>query len=332
MNPELRIFTTCPPSAMADRSTCLERLGEIARWSERAGCEGMLIFADNRQLDPWVVSLAVLDATETLSPLIAIQPAYMHPFTVAKLIASIAFVHDRRLHLNMVAGGFRNDLIALNDPTPHDERYARLVEYTHIIRTLLESEEALSFAGRYYEVSNLKLAPGLPPGLLPDVLVSGSSEAGMNAARRLGATPVEYPKPPGEYADRIGSASGGSGIRIGITARDSDEQAWRDAYRRFPEDRKGQLTRGMATKASDSEWHKQLADSKDRDIYWLGPFRNYKTMCPYLVGSYDRVSRELRCYIDAGFSTFILDVPEDEADLQHAREAFGRAMRERAAA
>ena len=37
--------------------------------------------------------------------------------------------HGQRLWLNMVAGGFKNDLAALNDDTPHDKRYQRLVEY-----------------------------------------------------------------------------------------------------------------------------------------------------------------------------------------------------------
>jgi hypothetical protein len=30
-------------------------LEEIARWSEDAGCEGILVFTDNAQLDTWLV-------------------------------------------------------------------------------------------------------------------------------------------------------------------------------------------------------------------------------------------------------------------------------------
>ena len=59
----------------------------------------------------------------------------MHPFTVAKTIASIGCLYGRQMYLNMVAGGFKNDLNALNDTTPHDKRYERLAEYTTIIKT-----------------------------------------------------------------------------------------------------------------------------------------------------------------------------------------------------
>ena len=68
----------------------------------------------------------------------------MHPYTVAKLVTSIAKLYDRRVFLNMVAGGFINDLLALNDPTDHDARYDRLVEYTTIVKRLLAGDGPVS--------------------------------------------------------------------------------------------------------------------------------------------------------------------------------------------
>ena len=132
----VKVFTTTPTSVLSQRQTCARRLAEIARWSEDAGCEGILVFTDNGQLDPWLVSQLIIEATERLCPLVAVQPVYMHPYSVAKMVASLAFLHGRRVYLNMVAGGFKNDLAALNDPTPHDERYARLIEYTTVIMSL----------------------------------------------------------------------------------------------------------------------------------------------------------------------------------------------------
>src|SRR5262245_33362690 len=183
----LKIFTSCPPSVLAQPGTCVQGLRDIARWSEDAGCEGILVFTDNGQLDPWLVSQVIIGATRRLCPLVAVQSAYMHPYTVAKMITSFAHLYGRRLYLNMVAGGFENDLAALNDTTTHDERYARLVEYTTVIQGLLRTPDPISFEGRYCKVTNLKLTPPLPADLLPGVLVSGSSDAGMEAARRLEA-------------------------------------------------------------------------------------------------------------------------------------------------
>jgi alkanesulfonate monooxygenase len=52
------------------------------------------------------------------------------------------------------------------------------------------------------------------------------------------------------------------------------------------------------------------------------PFQNYKTMCPYLVGSYEQVGEELARYIDAGYRSVILDVPPDADELAHTNAAF----------
>src|SRR5882762_669793 len=170
----LKIFTTCPTSLLAQPESCFRQLEEMARASEEAGCEGILVFTDNAQLDPWLVSQIIIEATDRLCPLVAIQPAYMHPYSVAKMITSFAHLYGRRVYLNMVAGGFKNDLLALSDFTPHDERYGRLLEYTTVIQSLLRTADPISFEGRYYKVTNLKLTPPLPAELMPGMLVSGS--------------------------------------------------------------------------------------------------------------------------------------------------------------
>lgn len=327
----LKIFSTCPVAQPTERQAYLRRVQEIARWSEDAGYEGILVFTDNMQLDPWLVSHAIIGATRQLCPLVAIQPVYMHPYSVAKMLTSFAFLYGRRLHLNMVAGGFKNDLTALNDQTPHDDRYVRLVEYTTIVQDLLRTAGAVSFEGRYYKVANLKLTPPLPAELAPDILVSGSSDAGMEAARQLQATAVEYPKPPADYAATPPANVASRGIRIGIIARSDNAEAWSVARARFPEDRKGQLTQQMAMKVSDSSWHQQLSTlakiaPEAENPYWLTPFLNYKAACPYLVGSYDCVADEIARYVDLGYRTFILEVPASEDEIHHTGVVFERAV------
>src|SRR5260370_20809956 len=77
-------------------------------------------------------------------------------------------------------------------------------------------------------------------------------------------------------------------------------------------------------------WRGQLSDWADATVagdspYWLVPFQNYKTMCPYLVGSYERVGDELARYIAVGYRSFILDIPPTEEELRHTNLAFRRA-------
>jgi alkanesulfonate monooxygenase len=322
------VFSTCPQSKDVPRSEYARHVAEIARWSEDAGYRGILVYTDNGLVDPWLVSQLILQATDTLCPLVAIQPVYMHPYSAAKMVSSLAHLHERRIYLNMLAGGFKNDLVALGDETPHDERYERTVEYTLIMQRLLAGGP-VTFEGRYYRVANLKLSPPLPPELAPGVLISGSSEAGLAAARTLGATAVKYPKPPGEEDDQTREPIP-SGVRVGIIAREDADEAWRVAHERFPEDRRGQITHGLAMKVSDSSWHRQLSEladtrSSDENPYWLGPFQNYKTFCPYLVGTYARVGEELARYMRSGYGTFILDIPAAADELEHTALAFAAA-------
>ncbi len=329
----VEVFATCPQSSAVKRDDYVQNVIEVARWSERAGCRGILVYTDNSLVDPWLVSQIIVQNTERLCPLVAVQPVYMHPYSVAKMVASLGHLYRRRIYLNMVAGGFKNDLLALNDETPHDRRYDRLVEYTRIIAELLGSERGVTFEGEFYTVRNLRMTPALPPDLFPGIFVSGSSEAGLAAAKAIGATAIHYPRPAAEYEAEPPPDVGDAGVRVGIIAREDEERAWEVAEARFPEDRKGQLTHQLAMKTSDSVWHRQLSEMEkeagDRqNPYWLRPFTNYKTFCPYLVGSYDRVATELARYIRVGYRTFILDIPPDEEELRHTGIVFERAREE----
>jgi alkanesulfonate monooxygenase len=325
----VEVFSTCPQSKDVDQAEYLRRVADVARWSDEAGYRGILVYTDNGIVDPWLVSQIILQNTEQLCPLVAVQPIYMHPYTAAKMVSTLAFLHGRRIFLNMLAGGFKNDLLALNDETPHDDRYLRTVEYTQIIKALLSSAEPVSFEGKYYKVTNLRMTPPLPEELFPGILISGSSDAGLAAAREIGATAVKYPKPPGEEDDATQDTIE-AGVRVGIIARDNSEEAWRVALERFPEDRKGQITHQVAMKVSDSQWHKQLSElSAERSgdsPYWLGPFQNYRTFCPYLVGTYDAVADEVARYMGQGYRTFILDIPPSDEELEHTAVVFDRAQ------
>lgn len=325
----IEVFSTCPASSGVPRADYVRQVIDAARWSDEAGCRGILVYTDNAQVDPWLAAQIIVQNTKTLCPLVAVQPIYMHPYTVAKMVTSFAWLHGRRIYLNMVAGGFKNDLAALNDTTPHEKRYQRMTEYTTIIARLLAGAGPVSFAGEFYTVDKLKLAPPLPPELFPGIFLSGSSEDGLAAARALGATAIQYPKPAREYQGQAPTGAIPCGIRVGVISREGAEEAWEVARARFPEDRKGQLAHQLAMKVSDSVWHKQLSEmgpGTEPSPYWLVPFHNYKTMCPYLVGSHQQVADELAAYIAAGYRTFILDVPPDAEELHHTNVAFGRAL------
>jgi alkanesulfonate monooxygenase len=322
------LYATAPPFRGEDPGDYARQVAAVARWSESAGCSGILVYTDNSLLDPWLCAQIVLQSTHQLAPLVAVQPIYMHPYSVAKMIATLSYLYGRRIDLNLLAGGFKNDLVALGDDTPHDRRYDRMVEFATIVRRLVAGAGPVCFQGEFYRVQSLTLTPKIPPRLQPRVLASGSSEAGLAAARAIGALPVQYPAPAAELGEASKGDDGRFGIRVGIVVREVEEDAWSIARKRFPEDRAGQLTHQMAMKVSDSSWHLRLSSlakqQTERDVYWMVPFDNYKTFCPYLVGTYDRVGLELARYFEKGCSTLILDVPIGSEELEHVTRAIER--------
>jgi alkanesulfonate monooxygenase len=323
----IEIFSTSPQSKDSPRESYVQNVIDVAQWSEEAGCTAILVYTDNSLVDPWLVSQIILQNTRRLCPLVAIQPIYMHPYSVAKMVASFAHLYGRRVYLNMVAGGFKNDLLALNDTTPHDDRYARLVEYTTIIKLLLAGPDPVTYEGKFYQVGTLRMTPPLAAEYFPGILMSGSSDAGLAAAKAVDAVAVQYPKPAKE-CEPIASLNGlRVGVRVGIIARETSEEAWSAGYERFPGDRKGQIAHQLAMKISDSHWHKQIsAMAKEGDsthgVYWTWPFENYKTFCPYLVGSYQEVCEEICRYLLIGYRTFILDIPPNREELRHVQTVF----------
>jgi alkanesulfonate monooxygenase len=325
----LKVFSTCPPSSQFEAGRYLRHVTELARRSEEAGCEGILVCNDNGLVDPWLTAQVIIEATRRLAPLVAVEPSYMHPYTTARMVTSLGFLYGRRVHLNMAAGGFSNDLAAPDDESPHDERYARLIEYISIVQRLLGTVEPPAFEGRYYKVTNSGVAPPLPAMLKPIVLLSGTSQAAVNAARALGAIAVEYPKPCGEYAEDD-MQHRDNGIRIGIIARADEGDAWRVARSRFPEGRKGPIMHEAAMKGSSSSRCKQLSeqgktDTTEENPCWLVPFETPENFCPYLVGSYDCVADEVARYLDRGYRTFVVDVPASPEEMRHIGAVFERA-------
>ena len=327
VTPRFAVFSTSPASHGTAAKTYLTSVTEVARWSEAFGCEGILVYTDNRLVDPWLVAASIVRATDRLAPLVALQPVYMHPYTAATMVASLAFLHGRRVHINLLAGGFKHDLEVLGDTTPHDERYARATAYADIMQRLLRGDGPVFADGPYYQLNGAHLQPPVSPDLQPGWMVSGSSPAGRAAAGRLGAVAITYPQPS---AQEVRVDDQPSGLRLGIISRASRTEAWRVARQRFPATRSGQILHGLAAKTSDSHWHRQLTEGGEgadetNGTYWLGPFRHYQTFCPYLVGSDEEVAIHLANYLRLGYRTLVLDIPPSREDLEHTRRVLDRA-------
>src|SRR6187200_2083546 len=68
----IKLFSTGPQSIDHQPGEYLRKIADVTRWSEACGCEGILIYTDNRILDPWLVSQVVVENSERLAPLVAV--------------------------------------------------------------------------------------------------------------------------------------------------------------------------------------------------------------------------------------------------------------------
>ncbi|MEQ8663596.1 MAG: LLM class flavin-dependent oxidoreductase, partial [Gammaproteobacteria bacterium] len=167
-------FTISPRTR--DLASYWRNIEQCIAWSAAYGATGILLFEGNdTYISPWVAAQAAFERTENLMPLVAVNPVYAHPFQVAKLVSSFAQVYRRRTYLNMITGTALSYLQAFNDELDHDQRYARLGEYVQVIRALLASEAPVSFAGRYYQLHEMQLEPGVPRELQPEFFFAGAS-------------------------------------------------------------------------------------------------------------------------------------------------------------
>jgi alkanesulfonate monooxygenase len=285
------------------------RVVDVARWTEQAGFRGALVYTDNTLVDAWAAAHLAIDNTERFVPLVAVNPVDTHPFAVAKTISTLAFLHGRRVDLNLVTGGFSRHLSELGCELGHRERYDRLAEYGEIIRQLTAEPKAVTYTGKYYALDAAAVSPPADPALAPDLYVSGASDDCREVARRLGVGRLSYP----HQIDR-----------------DDAAEAWRVAHERFPSSESGEKLHEWAVGKVESHWHLKLSRDALRShapngVYWLYPFRAYQTFCPYLVGTYADVGAMLQRYMALGVDTLILDEVVEHEDLHHITTALDHA-------
>jgi alkanesulfonate monooxygenase len=317
---KLRVF----PAVSRNRNPAayVEELMQVAQFSERSGFEGILLFAGNDVfVEPWSMAQHIVAHTKRSSPLVAVNPVYMHPFTAAKFVSSFAQLYGRKIYLNMITGTAVGDLQGLGDEQSREGRYARLAEFVLIVRQLLTSPRPLNFAGKFYTANNLQLRPRLPAELMPEFLIAGQSDEARRVAAEAGCILMQMLPPDLERG--ISAA----GVNFGIFAREKPAQAREAAKLRFQDSPERRELLQLTMQNTDSVWKRRLKEAgHDSELhdngYWLLPFLTFQADCPYLVGSYAEIGEKLRSFVEKGVGTVILDMVSDETELKHVRKAL----------
>jgi alkanesulfonate monooxygenase len=320
----VEVFTISPRTI--DPELYWTNIESVSSWSEVYDCTGILIFTGNDvYVEPWLVAQRTVAET-SLCPLVAVNPVYMHPFTVAKMISSIAYLHRRPVFLNMVTGTAVSYLEGLGDDLDHDQRYDRLLEYITIVSDLVDwrSRTPTTFSGTYYDVANLQTLPPVPYELQPRFLLAGQSDAARRVCEECGAISMRMLPPELDAA-----GLGARGVHFGVVTRETEDAAWDAARRLLPRDDEGRLILEASMANTDSVWKSRLKQAAGLETsnphYWLDPFLSFKADCPYFVGAYDAVRDLVVQLVEGGVDTVILDIPAHEEEFRHVDIAFRQA-------
>lgn len=307
--------------------TYWKHIENTIRWSDAHGATGVLLFEGNDTfVQPWMAAYATFANSRELSPLVAVNPVYMHPFTAAKMVNSNAYLFGRRTYLNMITGTAISYLDALNDNLDKDQRYDRLREYAELITLLCRSQGApVNYDGQYYKVKNLKMQPAMPADLEPIFYIAGQSEAAMATSKAINA--VHMQMLPGQLEE--GLALNSLGVHLGVVTRETEAAAWEAAKAAFPEDTDGRRLQAFSMRNTDSAWKQRMMMASKMETgakpgYWLEPFRNNQADCPYFVGSHEQVGELVARLVQSGMRHFILDVPHDEREYAEFAKALKR--------
>jgi alkanesulfonate monooxygenase len=316
-----RDYSNLPKSGIGD-------LRNFIRLTDKYGFHGILVAESvNGYFHPWVVAQEILSHSDSLSPLVAVNPMFAHPFTIAKQVATLTRFYDRRLCLNFITGTAKDDFDRLGDMVSHNDRYKRLEEFIRIVYDLLMNDKPFSFNGSFYNVNNLRLPLNLPSPLLPDIYIAGSSAEAIDLLKKRNGINLRMARPMAKIPEIV-SSDLAQGFHFGIIARQTSSEAYQRLNEISPASRERQLLQKFSMRNTDAVWKKDLLNMADEingedTIFSIAQFQNFYSDVPYLVGDYHSVASYIRQYVSAGIRFFIVEVPLDtKNEMQHIAEVF----------
>ncbi|RZG75891.1 dimethyl sulfone monooxygenase SfnG [Acinetobacter wuhouensis] len=213
----------------------------LAQAAEKSGFEYALTqirftagYGAENQHESVSFSHALLAKTEKLKVIAAILPGPWKPALAAKQLATIDYLTNGRVAINVVSGWFRGEFDAIGEPWPeHDERYVRSEEFIRTLKGIWTTDN-YSFDGKYYQFKDYTLKPKPVQKPHIEVFQGGSSRAARDMASRVsdwyftnGNTPAELKKQIEDIREK--AKVNGHSVKIGVNAfiiaRDTEEEA-----------------------------------------------------------------------------------------------------------
>ncbi len=128
-------------------------------------------------LEGWVTAAALAQATERIRiGTLVTGVLYRHPAVLANMVASLDLLSGGRLELGLGTGWHEAECAAYGiDLGPMSDRFDRFEEALQVIIGLLR-DEATSFQGRFYTLTEARCEPKGPQRPHPPICIGGSGE------------------------------------------------------------------------------------------------------------------------------------------------------------
>ncbi len=189
---------------------------------------------ESDQLETWTATAGLATITKHIELMPAVRPAFKHPVLVAKMAGNIDHMSGGRAAINLVSGWWQRECEAMGLPAlPHDERYQRSGEFLTIVKGLW-TQPHFSFAGHFYQVHDVTLAPLPLRKPHPTIYLGGESDDAQRLAASLAdvylinGRPVDKTQELVDQVRELGAAQGRTlqfGISAFVICRDTREAA-----------------------------------------------------------------------------------------------------------
>ena len=283
-------------------------LHQIARAADLSGFDGIQIRHDTQGDESWIVAGYLARSTRHLKLIAEFDAAWGSAVYAAKNAVSFQRFTGGRFAWQIGHGGDAAARRRRGDTVPDADILPRIDEFITVARCV-QNTSPFSFKGKFFEVQDGGFKGPLANHPVNSIYLTGeSSEALALSARQadvhvFDAAPVEALQPSiaslQAQARQLGRTVA-AGLRIDVLARETFEEALRDA-RRY---------RSGAGLPDDAPFDDGTA------AFWPGFAQAQTGARGALVGSYEQVSAALEAYAQAGVSSFVL------AAIPHFEEAY----------
>jgi alkanesulfonate monooxygenase len=285
-------------------------LHQIARAAELSTFDGLRIQHDPRGDESWIIAGYVARGTRKLTLLTEFEASWGSSVYAAKNAVSVQRYTGGRFAWQLSHGPGERERRRSADPVAEVDILSRIEEFVTVARGVIGTAP-YSFKGRFFEVRDGGFRGTLANHPAPPVYLSGETEHAYETSARVADVHIFEPIAPHDLPSRIARLrelqqrqttprQAGPlefGVRVDVLARETTEEARRDAER--------YAKQANVSTSFDSEarlW-KELATSTTGGSTTL-------------VGSYAEVAAQLASYAELGVSHLLLGA------VPHLEEAY----------